>query len=478
MKCKIVTLLIFTILFSSCSFINLSDLIIKTEPSERDSIIVETDIVSISFSDDVEKFSTEQVLTISFNDEKINVDFEWQSKKEVRLKPEEKLIAGRRYFLNIEGIITLSDSRIFQKDIFVPFYYETDSNIPKIIDYLPLADSKVGINQSISITFSHAVDQESFNDSFSISPFCEYDVSWDNTNTIVTINPTEKWSTLSRYTWSVSSDLVSQDSIKTLKKYDSSFLVQLDTLPPQIVSIQPGDFNNGTPIILPAALSEIRYSDGVYFTFSEPVNPESFETSLKFSPDVDGLFTIIDQENIFFMPESGWDLQRDYNLEISTELEDINGNKLRDPYYKDFKPGAIPPMNLVTLEGNGSSATTINTFNKYIPEQISITPEVNQQYWITLNFSENYSTSESRLRIQNSIRFSGYYNIGSEPVISNIIWTNDQRVTFTYVNMEISTSANPDDRCVYKFSINGGVSTINGNGSYIPEEIFIFLESN
>ncbi len=446
-KIKIYIFSVLYLLFNSCSFINLTDLEIYINPSDRNQILEADEAITIGFSEDVKEKTVELLVSLTLNDEKVDVDFFWSTGL-LTIQPKNELKPSNRYFLSLSGTIDILDGRKFAKDIHIPFYYLSESALPSVTSFTPENNQSVGVLTPLVLTFTEDMDTELFEDNFSLSPTIEVEMNWDN-NKEVTITPIDRWENLNYYTWTVSEDFKSINGLYILEQYSGSFLVQDDYTPPDITEIWSAVLTGSTVTNISPDLNNITYNDVILFVINEPVLSDSFETALSFTPAVEGRIVQMTPSEFVYIPETGWDMTTEYILDISTDLSDTSGNKINTPIKKYFNPG-IPEVTITSIDGSGDNNITTSTYNSYAMESIDLTA-LDNRYSFTIHFSQNYDEIYRNV-IESQINCSAFFPTNKDPVLEAIIWNPiGNQLTLVYIDFVPGSIAKPNEKNTYKW---------------------------
>jgi YVTN family beta-propeller protein len=141
---------------------------------------------------------------------------------------------------------------------------------------------------------------------------------------------------------------------------DIDVTTTVDTIPPFVTSVLPADSADsvsvGTPLLV---------------NFSEPITATSLQASFRLRkdglpPSIAGNGQLLDGTNFVFTPSQGLEFNAQYEIEISPDLQDLEGLALADTFravfttegqpplsITDIQPRSVPTGGLVTITGTG-----------------------------------------------------------------------------------------------------------------------------
>lgn len=192
------------------------------------------------------------------------------------------------------------------------------------------------------------------------------------------------------------------------QRFVYSFSTRIENIPPEIISINP--VNEGECSSTP---------DYIEIVFSEPVEPKSFEKSLKITPETDYFVEYSQNEDqVKLILNENLKLNKDYKVEISTELMDKSRNRLLKEYNSAFsltKKYSTPDFSCHVFNEKGydceclkgqsvtevpldskikiefDTEMTFSSLSSYISVipslSFTITKDENNSKWIILSFS-------------------------------------------------------------------------------------------
>lgn len=242
---------------------------------------------------------------------------------QVTLRPEAALSYGTSYSLTVSGRDMAGNNmdeqftRSFQTDSM------PDTTHPSVVSNMPEdTTTGVGINTSISLTFSEAMDISSVKSAFSIIPNITGAILWDETRKIMTLSPTTPLSYSTDYTVTLGMG-ATDDAGNTLAAAHSFKFTTgnaPDTTPPTIANHSPANAERGvsrTPVIS--------------VSFSEPMDKLSTHAAFAITTPagLSGQFSWShDSKTMTFTPSASLAYGTSVSWHVTTAARDLAGNPL------------------------------------------------------------------------------------------------------------------------------------------------------
>jgi len=209
----------------SCELINLEQIEYSTYPGSKDAVVGESDLqeaIWIEFSITPNKTSAEDLFSVTSHGLTQDGDFSWQGNRLIFTPvPEWKL--ARHYVFSFDGELMVEDGRSFDIRCTVPFYGGGISILPQLMFFTPEDGATVAVDTALVLTFSEPMDQQSFEEEFSISPNTDFDINWDAADT-VRITPQDQWNNLTQYNWYITDELTDVNGVAVVESYSGSFM--------------------------------------------------------------------------------------------------------------------------------------------------------------------------------------------------------------------------------------------------------------
>ncbi|UCE36614.1 MAG: Ig-like domain-containing protein [Thermoplasmata archaeon] len=204
------------------------------------------------------------------------------------------------------------------------FTLEWDSKHPTVASVSPTGEN-MSIASTISVTFSEAMNQASVESAFSISPTVSGTYSWSS-NTL-TFTPSDDFSYDTQYSITIGTGAQDVMGNGLTAAYNWQFTTEaeivIDTTSPTVDSVSlSGD--------------EVRVTDEITITFSEPMNHTSVEDAISISPDVDIIDFTWKGNKLTITFETDLEHGTEYTITVGTDAKDEAGNSLDEPYTEQF----------------------------------------------------------------------------------------------------------------------------------------------
>ena len=339
----------------SCSFIYLGDIGISIYPGVPDGILAEDELITLSFCEPVNEQSFESLFTLIGVTGNEEGDFIWtdaagESAQVMEFAPHKKLQPGFRYRIKINGELRTADEKKFLMKINVPFYYVTDE-LPPVLDSVSLSDAEISdVNTPLVLSFSKPMDQPSFDEGFSLKPATERKITWNEAGDQATVRPAQKWINLQYYSWKISADVTDLKGIPLPDENEGSFLVQFDTVPPELVSICPAADNGDGSFTLKSLLSadDLLLHEHLALSFSEEIELRSLKANITFDPSIDGYLTTISPDIILYYIHEEIPPGTTYKMVINEGFRDQHGNATTADITEIFTP-SVPALKITSI---------------------------------------------------------------------------------------------------------------------------------
>lgn len=474
-------------LLAGCSLIDIRPFAITTNPAGTGSVMKSAPNVWVQFPQPVVESVVAPLLSVTTGGQSVTGDLSWSGNRLI-FTPVSTFRPGVPYVLELVGTVQTSDGRSFDENIVVPFYVGSDASQPIITAETPASGATIDGSTPLVLSFSEAMDTGSFLDAFSLSPPAPFTTSWSSGDATVTVTPQGPWTAQTVYTWTVSSDCKSKTGIAVAQQWSADFLVQSGTNVPSVVSAQPATLSGGTVASSPGPLDgNITYLQSILLTFSEAVDLASLESAFSLSPSVSGAFQQVSPTEELFTPSSGWQMNQQYLLSISTGLDDLSGNHLAETYDNVFTP-SIPKQSVssielqsATLTGNQTYTAAGGQLDNTSPDALQWTPttyDANLGISAIITFSQPYDDAH-KTAITNAVTLDEVFPAQSNPIVAQVSWTSDTQLTVFFSGLtNSSTSSTPFYAVYYELTIGGGASeSINQDGSYLPKSVTLLLQS-
>lgn len=460
----------------SCGFIDLRPISVSTTPHSSDSVLVALDTpLIIHFGTKMEKIQTEQVLSVSGMEGKVDGDLSWEG-NDLYFTPLSGWSPGIRYTMSLSGTVYSIDGRELRLLKHVSFYAVSQAEIPVVVSFSPSYGESVGVTSDdggkVSIMFSCPMNRRSVEDAFSWDCPGEKGFGWFDDDTRLEVKTKDVLAAWSSYRWSVGEKALSAKGVPLLGGFSSQFVTDRDRVMPKIVRVFPMVQSGFQWIDGGGSItSDLGFGQAIGIEFNKAMDRDTVLRSVSFNPSVSGRTELLTDTLIVFIPESGFSPETLYTLQISADTKDKTGLTLGQEYQKYFTPD-IPFLDLISISIDGHPPITGDELKNGNHHAIKLTaPDV-------LRLSVRFSlllTPESIMDISSRINMDVYFPLLLSPVNLRAVESlSADSVTFVWEGAE---SGDADVRHFYRFSIPGGKGgTTNGSGAYFKEDRFLYFE--
>lgn len=207
------------------------------------------------------------------------------------------------------------------------------------------------------VTYCKPMDTSSMTGAISIDPPFDYDISWSENNTVMTLTPEEDLDYGTTYTITISTEAKSSLGHSLAEPYSFSFTTEEEGAPPT----PPGVI--GT-IPLDGEIN-VTLDTSIYIEFSQSMNETSVEAALSVSPAL--AFDInwsAGSTVVELYPVPGLEYGITYNITIGTGAESSAGYSLPEPYTFSFtaeeEEAAVPPKVMATGPPDGATGVPLD----------------------------------------------------------------------------------------------------------------------
>ena len=320
------------------------------------------------------------------------------------------------------------------------------------------------------LSFSRSLDRNLFEKEFSISPATDLTFGWNGDDTGVTIGPRSSWLNLELYRWKLTGKITDTGGIPLPRQYDGSFLVQLDTTPPRILSVNPAaDNGDGTFTPMPERTAcELRSGEHLALIFSEAIDHESLRQTLTISPPIEGFLLEKGPASALYHISEPLPPGSEYGITVGKGLKDSSGNRTADDWIFRFSPD-IPALKILNIDIEDQSGLYRRIgsdelgFGGYID-----TPGLKYfgggKLHLIIAHSENFPETShgARTAFAELISLGAVFPPGTTPPsLFCSAWESDSRLRLIYSGLE---SHHPGKPVYYRFKISSG-----GTESATPE---------
>ncbi|MBU1078447.1 MAG: Ig-like domain-containing protein [Spirochaetes bacterium] len=438
-------------------------------PKHNQYNIPNSTTVWIKFNEDMDKASVEKALQIESEGAHSGM-IVWEGHQRFTYLFEKLLDTGKRYTVTLDKSAKDRTGNSLKNDLLFSFYINHETAIkPSIIQTIPANMSEgIGKDTDITIIFSKAMEIQSVQNNFTISPSPTGTFSWNSAHTVLQYQIIGNLQSATRYRVTLGKESSSEDGYLLGQEYQFNFLTGDSYTVPEISGIY--SYGIPVPVYWTNNQQSINKDVQIAILFNKTMNHPDTESAFSLSPSVNGYFTwsTAGGETMIFHPTEDLQPETQYRLNISETAKDPDDHNLASAFQMNFlvngagakllkimnvsdnsgQPLSFSSIDTVQLNGMQTNTFTIN-FNLSLPEKLDIS-----------SFQENVSIS----------RISGWGDTGKLGAIEDFNYNADQ--TEAYIKIGSVSSNN-----YYKLEFNGGSSGIKDmNHNPMEEDIeLIFL---
>jgi len=208
-----------------------------------------------------------------------------------------------------------------------------DITPPKIVSYSPTHNAVVQSSCPVTICFSKSMDKDKTQRAF-ILLYGEFgdssikgNFAWSNDDTVMTFTP-ELPLNNGYYRLIIEKSACDTHGNTLITQHISNFTIGLDTIPPEIQSLQPADCSENVPL-----------NTLITAVFSEPMDTSSVEKNIRFTPSIDYTCTWNDAHTVLTItPYTPLLFNSWYQMEIA-KCQDISHNTMIQTVTSRFRTG-------------------------------------------------------------------------------------------------------------------------------------------
>lgn len=462
------------LLISSCDLVTWEklDLYCNVEESQTH---FNGENIQLFFSSDPVQQKTERYVQLKADGESVAIYTHWQEKR-LFISPEKGWRKGKEYELVFSGSVEMVDGRIYSKSLTRHFTYGEPGQRLKIIDYSIANDSTVRNDTPLVFEFSKVVSVTSFDENFKLNPHIETDIVFLEANTKVRVQPKNDWGINKIYKWTIS-ELLSADEYRLDKEYTGQFYSPLDTTQPELLTICPVE-QTSTGFVWQEDRKldgNVYEQDSIGFIFSKPMDFDSVESGITFSPSVKGYFKAVENDatRFVFYPEENYEIQTKYAINVSEQISDINDIALFTEHIEYFTTG----NSYITVTSIQFGSEPLITDYTDTPFDYALSDSgLMKQLVLKVNFSTPIDKTY-QMAAADSVGISPFFpSTVSSPSLQKISW-NVEKTTITMLWEGFTPTTLGSDN-YYKILIQSGANGVmNAQGEYIEEDVCVYFRA-
>jgi len=468
---NLLPILLCAIFSISCEFIDLRPINFSIEPEETDSVLPEIySPVIIKFNTEMKKRETEGILQIISNLGITSGEKSWIGNT-LYFTPEAGWTAGICYYLNFSGTIHSADGRETRTEKYYSFY-AINKNIPPLLEsFSPLNGASAGTNNfAIEFYFSKPMDRLSVEFALTIDGIGNKTYEWTDNDKKLKIKTDKNLTPWIYYRWNLKDSAKSDDGVPLAKAYSGHFITDLDQILPEITSIYPVIFSDGSWYPTGAGIENgLGSGQGIAVSFNKSME-ENVLRSLRFDPSLSGRVEFLSEKSIVYIFAKDPEPEINYTFIVSGDAKDCEGLKIGSEFRINFSVD-IPFFNLLSFSVND---ITIENFSDQNIIPVKIT-QGTDELLVNIRFSLPFNIREKQNTPQKITLTPIFPKTLSPVALQYIKWISDDCLLLRWEGMTNGKKEIPN---YYKIIIPGGKNGIVlENGSYLKEDIVLFLEA-
>lgn len=434
-------------------------------------------LITVNFTRDMNKESVEEAFAFQSLSSTPEGKFIWQSSSSVSFELRDDLVYGQRYSIEIRTSAKDREGNSL-KGSYISYFYVGEANqLPEVTSTVPVHLSMdVVAGTPITVNFSVAMDHQSVEDAFSISPSVSGHFEWASDSQSFSYVPDDLLVNGQYYAMTI--DTGAKDIFERFLKYEqvSFFRIGTDFIPPAI------DFFQSTSVPdLTIHSDEVNKDDVFLFTFSEAVNVGTFENAMSITNDstgqsVSGTYMWNSgNDSVSFYPESDLSIGDSYTVEIKDTFSDAYDNRIKDPLYYTFSVNGITSaylqvvsLNIVTNSSSACSSSAeiggfaTTSFNLSSQDTVHEVEFDDVKGW-SCGIAVQFSASVDQGTFPDSVNLTRLH--GTDSLAGGIVCVSSY--CYTWVTPDnVQLFLNDIGDAVYSFKISGkdfGVKDVDGN---------------
>ena len=477
-------------LLFSCAFVDLRPIGISTVPSEPWSLLPAAESpVIVRFDTAVEKSSAENAFQLSSPAGLVRGKFRWEN-NDLYFTPDHPWLPGIRYFLKLSGTITARDGRENPVLREIPFYAVSQASLPYLSSFSPPDNSSVAVTGTeLELSFSHPMDRRSTEDALKLDLSGDIIYEWIDDDRTLSIKPAQALNPWAVYNWSLSERALSREGAPLAREYAGRFITDLNRDFIQVLRVLPlipplpntgmgQGANSGTWGSWVPAAASLDQGPGpghaIGVEFNKAPDSDSLRRAFSFIPSLPGRVEILSPLRAVFIPSRDPEPELLYSMRISGALRDNEGLRMGDDFVVTFIPD-IPFLEVNSIQSI-SGENPIYEINYPRAGSIMQAQVVSGGIIrLVINFSLSFdSTVQEESVFKISLR--PFFPATLPPLsLRSALWLASDKL---FLEWEGPEGGSPNEPHYYRLLIPGGFGSLhNGRGSYLKEDLFLFLEA-
>jgi parallel beta-helix repeat protein len=271
--------------------------------------------IAVTFSEPMNEAVSENTFFITPH---ANGTYLWEDNTLI-FTPYENLSFATEYYVTVSTELKDLFGNFLELPYTFSFTTESDIYAPFVVSHFP-SGTGIDIYSEIHLTFSETMDQNSFENAFTISPVVSGNFEW--IGNILIFSPFEMNGN-TQYTVSVGIQATDIFGNPLSEPYQFSFTTEVDPYPPFVVEVSPTG-------------SGIPTDSDITIRFNEAMDLSSLYRAIVIEPHIAGTPSLEAENIMVFKPNGIFAKGTTYNVTVTTEAEDTAGNRMFSDYSFEF----------------------------------------------------------------------------------------------------------------------------------------------
>lgn len=462
-----------------CGLIDLAGLGVSVHPAGQGSVLSAGDLIWVEFSEPVEALSAERTLSFSSQRGAVEVDYRWDGPR-LLASPRAELERGVRYTISAKGRVRKANGNYVDVDEESSFYYATNEPFPTLLSAAPSAGAIVAVDAAVEFRFSAAMDRDSAEEAFALSPSADCDFSWPSDDVMVA-TPKEALEALTYYTWKLANSAQTLTEVRFWSQQSGTFYTAADYDRPTVTAVSRASWDEfaGTyAATLPGVADGLTRGEVLLVEFSEPVDTAQAAQSIRVEPGFRGSVIALSSSSVAFVPAATNQYDAPYTIVVPKEIPDLAGIPMGVDYRLAFSAADMAlgvatanfqtdGLHVITVTGANMSTSVPVTLDEFEPAF---------DFFATITFTRPFANGASKAKAIDSILLEPFFPTGApSPTLFSVTWGADDTVTLHYQGVEGPVSVGS---YFYKLIVPKGIKTDISGEFYFDtiEDAWVYVE--
>jgi len=415
--------------------------------------------ILIHFSHLPDQKDVEKKIRFYENGNIASIDYNWYGST-VSLRPHLPWQKGQYYSLDLQSALKMNDERAYTARLYRTFIYGEQGN-----------SFELSVNEFhknvLTLQFTKPVLITSFIEKFSITPHTEYDIDFSDDGKSVAINPKNRWSANTTYSWTIK-NMVSTDGYLMRKEYSGILNGIFDIEQPVLELVCPVDYDSIVSLWYTsyALDNHLLENQAIGFSFSKPMDEATVTAGISFFPSINGYFLKETELRFIFIPNDNYQLRKEYRITIADTIRDSSGLALYEPKHLYFTTAnQFLQVTEITFDDNINPMPTDGTIIDY-------------SMMSSLKTTINFSTAIPQEKWHNTINVISldvlFPDSANNPVPISAYWSDGgSRLSIEWSGFTISSTY---IRNHYMLKISGGQNGVSNQANeYLEADVCVIF---